>query len=159
DDDAEVTGEIWDLHLPHPRMHERPGRAEQDRRPAAAVDLIEDAHAVALDVALFVRMSRAGLLARIGLLFGGGDAHRVSPLVDCRGAVSVVGRATNQLVPYTAIRCQPAKRSCVTRPRRMATSESRRGNRRARCYSRPPVTCCVRRAMPPPQRAPSPSAR
>ncbi len=87
DDHAVMTGEVGDLHLPHPRVHERPGGAKQDRRLAVAVDLIEDADAVALDVAVLVRIPRSGLLACISLLAGDllGDAHPVSLLDDLSG--------------------------------------------------------------------------
>ena len=86
DDHAVVAGEVGDLHLPHPRVHQRPGRAEQDRRLAAAVDLVEDAHAVALDVTLIVRIQRSGLLVRICLLVCDllGDGHLLSCSAICR---------------------------------------------------------------------------
>ena len=45
-------------------MRDRRGREEQERRRRVAVDLVEDAHAVALDVALLVRVAGARLLAR-----------------------------------------------------------------------------------------------
>src|SRR5262249_45347795 len=131
----------------------------QDRRLAAAVDLVEDAHAVALDVALVIRIQRPGLLARTCLLVGDGDGHVPLARRSVEVLSSVFGRATNQFVSYTALRCQPPNRTCTTRPWRMATSGSRRVNRRARCCSPPPLTCCARRATPPPRRAPSPSAR
>ena len=53
-DHAEMLGKVGDLHLPHLRGHERPGRAEQDRRLAAAEHLKEDADALALDVSSLV---------------------------------------------------------------------------------------------------------
>ena len=62
--DAEVAREVRDLHLPVPRVDDRPGREEEHRRLPVAVDLVEDADAVALDVALLVGIARAGLLAR-----------------------------------------------------------------------------------------------
>ncbi len=99
DDHAVVAGEVGDLHLPHPRVHQRPGRAEQDRRLAAAVDLVEDAHAVALDVTLIVRIQRSGLLVRIGLLVCDllGDGHLLSWLRDLSKVhlSQVIGRTTN----------------------------------------------------------------
>ena len=61
---AEVAGEVGDLHLPVARVDDRPGREEEHCRLALPVDLVEDADAVALDVALFVRVAGAGLLAR-----------------------------------------------------------------------------------------------
>ena len=61
-DHAEVAREVRDLHLPEPRVDDRPGRQQQDRRLARAVDLVEDADAVALDVALVVGVAGARLL-------------------------------------------------------------------------------------------------
>ena len=58
-----VAGEVGDLRLPEARVDDRPGRQQQDRRLAGAVDLPEDADAVALDVAGLVRIPGAGLLA------------------------------------------------------------------------------------------------
>ena len=49
-DDAIVAGEIGDLCLPASRMDDRPGRQEQERRLALSIDVVVDAHAVALDV-------------------------------------------------------------------------------------------------------------
>ena len=51
---AAVAGEVWDLRLPEARVDDRPGRHQEDRRLAVPVDLVEHAHAVALDVPLFV---------------------------------------------------------------------------------------------------------
>ena len=70
-DDAEVAREIRDLRLPEPRVRDRRRREEQERRRRVAVDLVEDAHAVALDVALLVGVARTGLLA-----CADDDAHR-----------------------------------------------------------------------------------
>ena len=70
-DDAEVAREVRDLRLPEPRVRDRRGREEQERRRRVPVDLVEDAHAVALDEALLVGVARTALLAG-----GGGDAHR-----------------------------------------------------------------------------------
>ena len=61
-----VTGEVVDLRLPVARVDDRPGGEQQDRRLAVAVDLVEQAHAVALDVALIIRVAGACLLARGG---------------------------------------------------------------------------------------------
>ncbi len=58
-DDAEMTCEVGDLRLPVARVDDRPGREQQQRRVAVAVDLVEDAHAVALDVALLVGVAGA----------------------------------------------------------------------------------------------------
>ena len=62
--DASVPREVGDLRLPVARVDDRPRRQQQDGRVARAVDLVEDADAVALDVAVAVRVARAGLLAR-----------------------------------------------------------------------------------------------
>ena len=59
---ARVAGEIRDLPLPVPRVDDRPGGQQQDRRLAAAVELPEDPDAVALDVALVIRIAGARLL-------------------------------------------------------------------------------------------------
>ena len=48
---AAVPGQVGDLHLPVPRMDDRPRRQEEDGRLAGAVHLVVQAHAVALDVA------------------------------------------------------------------------------------------------------------
>src|SRR5205814_6981096 len=63
-DDAAVAREVVDLRLPAARVDDRPGREQQHRRLPGAVDLVEDAHAVALDEALGVGVARASLLAR-----------------------------------------------------------------------------------------------
>ena len=70
-DDTAVPGQKRDLHFPVPRVDERPRRQQQDRRYARSVDLVEEAHAVALDEALLVGVARTGLLAGCG-----GNAHR-----------------------------------------------------------------------------------
>ena len=62
-DDAEVAREVRDLRLPEPRVRDRRRREEQERRRCVSVDLVEDAHAVALDEALLVGVAGAGLLA------------------------------------------------------------------------------------------------
>ena len=62
-DDAAVAGEIGDLHLPAARVDDRPRGEEENRGLARPVDLIEDADAVAVDVAGFVRVARPRLLA------------------------------------------------------------------------------------------------
>ena len=61
---AAVAREVRDLHLPAARVDDRPRRDEHHRRLALAVDLVEDADAVALDVALLVGVAGARLLAR-----------------------------------------------------------------------------------------------
>jgi hypothetical protein len=61
-DHAAVPGQVGDLHLPAARLHDRPGRQQQDGRLALAVDLVEDPDAVALDEALVVGVARPGLL-------------------------------------------------------------------------------------------------
>ena len=50
-DDPAVAREVRDLHLPVPRVDERPGRQQEDGRLARAVDLVVELHAVAFDVA------------------------------------------------------------------------------------------------------------
>ena len=49
--------EVGDLHLPVPRVHDRPGRQQQHRRLARAVDLVVDLDPVALDVAVMGRLA------------------------------------------------------------------------------------------------------
>ena len=62
--DAEVARQVRDLHLPEPRVRDRRRREEEDTVGSPlAVDLVEDAHAVALDVALLVGVAGAGLLS------------------------------------------------------------------------------------------------
>src|SRR5579863_7703563 len=53
----EMSRQIWDLCLPEPRMDDRPRRQKQDGCVARAVDLVKQAHAVALDVSVFVRVT------------------------------------------------------------------------------------------------------
>ena len=62
-DHAEVARQVRDLRLPAARVDDRPGRQQQDGRLAAAVDLVEDPHAVALDEALAVRVAGRGVSA------------------------------------------------------------------------------------------------
>ena len=50
-DDAAVPCEVRDLHLPVPRVDDRPRRQEEHRGLARAVDLVVEVHAVAFDVA------------------------------------------------------------------------------------------------------------
>jgi hypothetical protein len=69
--------EVRDLHLPDPRMHEGPRRQEQDRRLALSVNLVEDAHSVALDAVLRVGVAGAGLLAPLGR-YPLGDGHLIT---------------------------------------------------------------------------------
>jgi hypothetical protein len=47
-----MARQVGDLHLPVPRLHDRPGRQQQDGRPAGAEQLVVDLDAVALDVAV-----------------------------------------------------------------------------------------------------------
>jgi hypothetical protein len=58
-DHPEVAGQVGDLGLPAPRVHDRPGRQQQQqgRRPGAE-QLVEDLDAVALDVAVPVGQAR-----------------------------------------------------------------------------------------------------
>src|SRR6266568_4157475 len=62
---AKVPCEVRDLHLPAPRVHDCPRWDEDHRRLLVAVDLVEDADAVPLDVALGVWIASACLLARL----------------------------------------------------------------------------------------------
>ena len=78
--DAAVPGEVRDLHLPDARMDDRPRRQEQHGRLAVAVALPEDADAVALDVALLVRVAGAGLLA--SRCDGDAPSERLDELAD-----------------------------------------------------------------------------
>ncbi len=57
-DDGRVPGEVGDLALPHPRVHDRPGGEEQDRGRSLPVALPVDPDAVPRDDALLVRLSR-----------------------------------------------------------------------------------------------------
>ena len=66
DDDPEVAREVRDLRLPEPGVRDRRGREEQEGRRRVAVDLVEDPHAVALDVALRIRVAGARVIARVG---------------------------------------------------------------------------------------------
>ena len=59
----EVAREVGDLHLPVARVEQRPGRQQEDRLLALAVDLVEQPLPVALDEAFAVRVARAALLA------------------------------------------------------------------------------------------------
>src|SRR5439155_26561427 len=72
--DSKMTCEVWELALPEPRVHDLPGREEEDRLISCAVALPEHVHAVAFDEPLGVRVPGAGLLA--GLVSR--DGHRCS---------------------------------------------------------------------------------
>src|SRR6266498_5457308 len=63
-ENAAVPGEVRDLHLPVPRVDDRPRRQEEDGRLARAVDLVVELHAVALDVPGLVRIAGPRLLVR-----------------------------------------------------------------------------------------------
>ena len=63
--DAAVAGEIRELRLPDPRVHDRPRGQQEHGRPVAAVDLVGDPHAGAIDVPVRVRIPGARLLARV----------------------------------------------------------------------------------------------
>ena len=82
DDHAEVAREVRHLCLPDARMGDRRGREEHERRRRVAVDLVEDADAVAFDVPLLVRVLGARLLVRTDE-----NAH-----LDLRGSVSTNSR-------------------------------------------------------------------
>ena len=72
---AGVPREVRDLRLPVARVDDRPRRQQQHRRLAGAVDLVGDADAVALDLALFVRVDGAGLLPAAGGHVRGGHGR------------------------------------------------------------------------------------
>ena len=59
-DHPAVACQVRDLGLPEARMDDRPGRQQQHRRLALAVDLVEHPHTVTLDVALARRGSGRG---------------------------------------------------------------------------------------------------
>ncbi len=80
---AAVPREVGDLHLPVTRVDDRPGRQEQDRRLARAVDLVEDPHAVALDVAGLVRVAGPRLLV------GGRGASSTVIAFSARASASI----------------------------------------------------------------------
>ena len=67
-----VPGQVGDLHLPVPGVDDRPGRQQEDGRLARAVDLVVQPHAVALEIAGAVGVTRPRLLA--GRL-SQGDSH------------------------------------------------------------------------------------
>ena len=48
-DDSEVTGQIWDLHLPMTGVTGLPCLGEENRRPLVLVDLVVDLRPVAID--------------------------------------------------------------------------------------------------------------
>ncbi len=62
----QVPGQVGDLRLPEARMNNRPSRQQQHRPVAGPVDLVEDAHAAALDVTGLIRISGAGLFGPPG---------------------------------------------------------------------------------------------
>ena len=57
-DDPKVAGEVGDLHLPHPRVHDRPHRQQHHGRRTVAEDLVVEEHTVALDEPAGVRFPR-----------------------------------------------------------------------------------------------------
>src|SRR6185437_14203858 len=59
----EVARQVGNLHLPVTRMEHRPGRQQEDRLLAFAVDLVEQSLPAPLDEACLVRVARAALLA------------------------------------------------------------------------------------------------
>jgi hypothetical protein len=64
---AAMSCKVRDLHLPVPRVHDRPGWQEEDRRLARPVDLVVELGPVALDVAVTRWLAcphRGSLLAR-----------------------------------------------------------------------------------------------
>ena len=70
-DDPAVAREVRDLHLPVPRVDDRPRRQQEDGRFALAVDLVVEVHAVTFDVARRVGVARARLLGRRRLQLDG----------------------------------------------------------------------------------------
>ena len=112
-DDAKVAREIRDLRLPQPRVRDRRGREEQEGRRRVAVDLVEDAHAVALDVALLVRIAGARLLA-----FGCGDGHGSRSTKAWRRRLNATGsRACGACPPPSTRTKSPPPCSASASPR------------------------------------------
>ena len=112
-DDAKVAREIWDLRLPQPRVRDRRGREEHEGRRRVAVDLVEDAHAVALDVALLVRIAGARLLA-----FGCGDGHGSRSRNEWRRRLKATGsRACGACPPPSTRTKSPPPCSASASPR------------------------------------------
>jgi hypothetical protein len=64
-DHAAVPRQVRNLQLPVARVDDRPGRQEQDGRLPRPVDLVEDPHAVALDVPLRIGVAGARLLVEV----------------------------------------------------------------------------------------------
>jgi hypothetical protein len=80
-----VPGEVGDLHLPDSRMHDAPGRHQEDRRLFSPEYLVADSYAVAFEVVVI-----NGSAARIRLSF---------PLAlpdQCRLNVIRFGRSTDR---------------------------------------------------------------
>jgi hypothetical protein len=62
DEHAEVTRQVGDLHLPVARVHDRPGRQQEDRLLPLAIDLIEQTLSLPLDESFRVGVAGAALL-------------------------------------------------------------------------------------------------
>ena len=92
--DAEVAGEIRHLPLPEARVVDRPGRQEQDRLRGVAEELVEDAHAVAVEVSLRTGLDRpsGGVRCR-GRCDGGHQAATLSLISRTASVVSASRRA------------------------------------------------------------------
>src|SRR5690242_2827683 len=56
-DDPVMACEVGNLHLPAPRVHDRPRRQEQNRCLAVAIHLVEDLDAVPFDESICVRVA------------------------------------------------------------------------------------------------------
>src|SRR5688572_29296103 len=95
------------------RVDDRPRRQEQDRRLAGSVDLVEDAHAVTLDVALLVRVAGARLLALVRC-----DDHASLSPNSRRMLLTTTGSRTCGACPEPSSRTRSARAcSASARPR------------------------------------------
>ncbi len=65
----EVAREVGDLHLPVARVDDRPGRQQEDRLLALAVDLVEEPLPVALDKPFGIGVASTALLRRTAKRF------------------------------------------------------------------------------------------
>ena len=112
-DHAVVPCEVRNLHLPAARVDERPRRHEQDRRLAFAVDLVEHADAVPLDVALGVRVAGARLLARLGGYF---DSHPSIQSSSCWWPSVIPDRRSRMIPSLNVITSETSASSGISIP-------------------------------------------